>query len=248
VVAQDRTDLFLVPCSAFADKGSSSSQQKDDSPNLLQQIGGDFKNIFTTKENLTILVAGAGATLGASHFDEEIASNSLNSELEPTTVDNFFESGQHLGGMVQFAGAFATYGLGKLLSNSGVERLGRDLVRAQVVTQTFTFALKYAVARPRPDGSDNKSFPSGHASGTFATATVLQRRYGWKAGVPAYAFATYVGCSRLNEGRHYLSDVVFGATLGIMSGRTVTIDRIKTRFTVSPVPLPGGIAIQLQRL
>jgi membrane-associated phospholipid phosphatase len=149
---------------------------------------------------------------------------------------------------VQVAGAFAAYGLGRILSEPGVEHLGRDLVRAQVLTQTLTFALKFAVARERPDGSDNRSFPSGHASGTFATATVLQRRYGWQAGIPAYAVAGYVGCSRLNEGRHYLSDVVFGAALGITAGRTVTIDLARVRFTVSPVPTSDGLQIQLRRL
>ena len=53
-------------------------------------------------------------------------------------------------------------------------------------------ALKYTVRRERPDGSNNKSFPSGHAASAFATATVLQRHYGWKVGAPAYALGSYV--------------------------------------------------------
>ncbi|MGH7494263.1 MAG: phosphatase PAP2 family protein [bacterium] len=249
VVAQDKPDPFFAPRSAPFSPVDFPSAQQISSPNLLQQIGTDFKNVFITKENLTIVAVGAGATWGASYFDEQIVSKSVPSEIEEnTTVDNFFEAGQHVGGIVQFAGAFATFGLGRLLSKPSVERLGRDLVRAQVVAQTFTFALKLAVARPRPDGSSNKSFPSGHASGTFATATVLQRNYGWKVGVPAYAVAGYVGCSRLNEGRHYLSDVVFGATLGFMAGRTVTIDRTRTRLTIAPAPDANGIEIQLKWL
>ena len=74
--------------------------------------------------------------------------------------------------------AFAAYGLGKVFSKPSLERRGRDLVRAQIVTQTLTQVLKYSGQRERPDGSNNKSFPSGHSSGSFATATVLQRHYG----------------------------------------------------------------------
>ena len=63
-------------------------------------------------------------------------------------------------------------------------------------------------------GHDGYAFPSGHASTTFASASVLEAHFGWKFGVPAYAFATYVAASRLHENRHYLSDVVFGGAIG----------------------------------
>jgi membrane-associated phospholipid phosphatase len=56
---------------------------------------------------------------------------------------------------------------------------------------------------------------------TFAAATVLQRRLGYRAGIAAYAIASYVAASRLHDNRHYLSDVVFGAAMGIVIGRSV---------------------------
>ena len=96
--------------------------------------------------------------------------------------------------------------------------------RSVVMTAVFTQSLKLAVGRRRPDGT-RFSFPSGHTSSTFATATVLQRHFGWKVGVPAYAFASYVAGSRLQENRHYASDVMVGAALGIVSGRAVTVGR-----------------------
>ena len=220
---------------------------QDSSPGLVRQIGRDFKNVFTTKDNLLIVGTGLGASWGASHFDDRIVSSGLNSELhEGARLDHFFEAGQIMGGgLMQVGGAFATYGLGELLSNPDAKGLGRDLVRAQLVTHSLTYATKFAVGRERPDASNHRSFPSGHASATFATATVLQRRYGWRIGVPAYAFASYVGTSRLNENRHYLSDVVFGAAVGILVGRTVTIDLAKARFVVNPMMTRGGYGIQL---
>jgi membrane-associated phospholipid phosphatase len=238
------------PFEAFAVKsamGLGKIGEKGSSPNLVCQIGADFKNVFTRKENLMIVALGLGAAWGASYFDDRIASGGLNSELnEETPLDHFFEAGHFLGGaLVQVGGALVPYALGKLLSKPGVENLGRDLVRSLVVTQSLTFAIKFAVGRERPNGSDKRSFPSGHASGTFATATVLQRRYGWKAGIPAYAVAGYVAISRLNEGQHFLSDIVFGAALGLMVGRTVTIDLAKSRFSVSPMPTPDGFGVRL---
>ncbi len=154
--------------------------------------------------------------------------------------------GEILGGaLVQVGGAFAAFGIGKITKNPGIEALGRDLVRAQIVTQTLTQAIKYSVGRTRPDESSNRSFPSGHASGAFATATVLQRRYGWKVGSAAYGVATYIAASRLSENKHFLSDVIFGAAIGIMSGRTVTIGLGPARFALSPmIPAGGGVGIQ----
>jgi membrane-associated phospholipid phosphatase len=214
---------------------------------LFRQIGTDFRDVFTTRENLWIAAAGAGAALAVSPFDEEIATSDLNSELSgDATLDATFEAGEILGGAaVQIGGAVATYGLGRIFGNESVASLGRDLVRAQVVTQTLTFGVKLAASRERPDGSNDKSFPSGHASGAFATATVLSRRYGWKVGAPAYAFAGYVAASRLNESKHYLSDVVFGAAVGILVGRTVTLDVAGARFAVAPILGPRATGVQL---
>jgi len=224
-------------------QGNGSSER----PGLARQIGIDFKNVFTTRENLATLGVGLGAAWGAGRFDQEIARSELNSELnQGTALDSVFEAGEYLGGsLAQVGGAFATYGLGKAFDHPGVEELGRDLVRAQVVTQSLTMGVKLIVGRERPDGSNQRSFPSGHASGAFASATVLQRHYGWKAAFPAYAVAGYVATSRLNEGRHYLSDVVFGAAVGILVGRTVTLQIARARFAVSPTLPPGGIGLQM---
>lgn len=57
--------------------------------------------------------------------------------------------------------------------------------------------LKYAIKEERPDKSNFHSFPSGHTSVAFANAMFLQRRLGWKLGVPAYVVATYVGWGRV---------------------------------------------------
>ena len=60
---------------------------------------------------------------------------------------------------------------------------------------------------------------------SFASAAVLQEHFGWKVGLAAYAGAAYVATSRLSERQHYLSDVVFGAAVGIAAGSTPLLKR-----------------------
>jgi len=81
---------------------------------------------------------------------------------------------------------------------------------AEVLKQTFP--------EQRPDNSGDDSFPSGHTSLAFASATTLHRRYGWQAGLPAYALATVVGVGRERSNEHHWYDVVAGAALGTASG------------------------------
>ena len=103
--------------------------------------------------------------------------------------------------------------------------------------------MKVAVGRERPNQQDNKSFPSGHTSNAFALAAVAERHYGWKIGAPAYLLAGVVGLSRLHQDKHWLSDVMAGATLGYLVGRTTVrvnsraLDHGTATTTFSVVPI-----------
>lgn len=118
-----------------------------------------------------------------------------------------------------------------------------DMSQAVLVNGLYTFALKNAVGRQRPHSADRLSFPSGHTSNAFAVATVWARHYGVKGAVPAYTFASLIGVSRLASGKHHLSDVVAGATLGYAVGRTVTRhlgSNPKRRLSIAADPGPAG--------
>ena len=86
------------------------------------------------------------------------------------------------------------------------------------VTGAATRVSKWAIPETRPDGSDDKSFPSGHTSISFAAAASLHKRYGWQAGLPAYAVAAFPGVARVKADKHYTHDVVAGAALGTAAG------------------------------
>ncbi len=82
-----------------------------------------------------------------------------------------------------------------------------------------TYFLKYTVGRKRPNGENNRSFPSGHTSNSFVTAAVAHELFGNTAGTIAYLSAVIVGISRINDNKHYLSDVLVGAGIGTAIGR-----------------------------
>jgi len=120
-------------------------------------------------------------------------------------------------------------------------------VQAQLMSELLVEPLKFATQRERPDGSNNQSFPSGHAAVTFATATVIERHLGWRKSLLGYAIASYVAMSRMHDNRHYLSDVVFGAAVGTIAGRTV-VHHQADYWAVAPVAVPGGgVALMISR-
>jgi membrane-associated phospholipid phosphatase len=165
-------------------------------------------------------------------------------ELSSTPAMRELRAGNIIGGKeFQFGASVTALAIGKISGNQRVSDVASKVLRAQIMAQTVTGVMKYAAQRQRPDGSDTRSFPSGHTSVSFASATVLQRELGWKVGIPAYAVATYVGMARIEKQKHFLSDVAFGAAIGILSGRTITIGSGEKRFAVSPVVTPGGAAV-----
>ena len=99
-----------------------------------------------------------------------------------------------------------------------------------------TGALKLVIARERPDGSNDNSFPSGHTSAAFQGASFIHLRYGWEKSLPAYAGAAFVGFSRVYADKHYVSDVLAGAALGTLSSFLFT-DRFET---AEIIPVTGG--------
>ena len=224
-------------------------EEAQQTPSLLGDIARDYGRFFTTRKTYVTLGVGLAASLAVMPFDEDIRDSSFNSELPKnaeSNLGNVLDPGRHIGGrLFRYGSAVAAYGIGSLLGKPGVAELGRDLLRVQILTSGVTQLVKQTVRRTRPDGSNELSYPSGHTSGTFASATVLQRHFGWKVGVPAFSVASYVGASRLAHNRHYLSDVVFGAAIGIAAGRTITYSKGATLFELAPTAAPGGATVQV---
>ena len=90
---------------------------------------------------------------------------------------------------------------------------------AEGMNGLMVHGLKNWVNEPRPDGAPY-SFPSGHTATAFMTATMLNKEYGHKSpwiGIGAYSVATATGLMRMANNKHWLSDVLTGAGIGILS-------------------------------
>lgn len=89
-----------------------------------------------------------------------------------------------------------------------------------VLCSGTTYVLKHSIHSMRPDGTDNRSFPSGHTAVAFCGATVLRKEYGpvspWIS-VAGYTVATVTAVDRVRRNRHHWGDVVAGAAIGCLS-------------------------------
>ncbi len=165
-------------------------------------------------DNIVPLLVGGGAAATASFFDQDVR----NSVVSMNWGDAFETGAGPIWSSVFVAGMFTA---GRFSAGPRFRAMTYDMLDAAIVNFAYTEVIKVAVGRERPNGADNQSFPSGHTSNAFALAAVAERHYGWKLGVPAYLLAGVVGASRIQQDKHYLSDVVAGATLGYIVGRTV---------------------------
>jgi len=189
------------------------------------------------------LLLSGGGVVGLSFRGQDRAI--LRQRVSSPTLDSLFGPGDAMGGVpVQAGAALAIYATGRVMNSPKTIAVGADLMQAQILNGALTRGLKMSVRRTRPGGG-HFSFPSGHTSSSFATATVLGRHFGWRVGAPATALAAYVGASRLQQKRHFPSDVVFGAAVGIVAGRAVTLGRTPTRFVVAPMASARGVGVEL---
>jgi membrane-associated phospholipid phosphatase len=182
---------------------------------LPRNLGRSFVGVFA-KDNLFPVLVGTAATGGAFRLDHG-AQSALGGRAPGLSA------GASTAGGVKavLPAAFGLFVAGRLAEGGRFRAFTYDAAQAVVVNTVYTTALKTVSSRTRPDGSDHLSFPSGHTSTAFAWATVANAHYGWKVGVPSYLAAGAIGMSRISSNKHHLSDVIAGATIGYVTGRTV---------------------------
>ena len=197
-------------------------------------VGRSFVGVFSKETVAPFIFGGAVSSLG-SLFDDNVHNSATHLSRG--------ELGDTLGGPAVSASlAIGLFVSGRFVKEGRFRATTYDLGVGTLVNAGYTGILKHAVGRERPDKSNDLSFPSGHTSHAFMFATIVQKHYGWKLGAPLYAFAGFVGYSRLNKDVHWLSDVLAGATLGYIAGITVVRQDHKpvpVRRTVMVAPILG---------
>ncbi len=178
------------------------------------------KRIFTS-DNIPLAAIGFGTAALAVTVDHKVSDYfKRNTPLSESAVN----AGDTLGsGYVEVGAGLALLGTGELINDKRMADAGVVSLEAVLIDGVFTETLKYIVQRPRPNGGDNMSFPSGHASVTAAFSASVSEMYDWNLwiAVPLYLTTAWVGVSRIQAQEHYLSDVIAGITLGTLVGSSV---------------------------
>ncbi|MEX0636361.1 MAG: phosphatase PAP2 family protein [Ferruginibacter sp.] len=141
--------------------------------------------------------------------------------------------------LLSLAAPASTLLLGFVKKDKGLQRDGWYMAGGLAFTGIVTYSLKHIIDRPRPfekynfivkrdDESGGSSFPSGHTTSAFYTATALSLQYKiWYVTVPAFIYAGSVAWARMYQGVHYPSDVLGGAIIG--AGCALLADWVKCK-------------------
>lgn len=198
---------------------------------------------------MVLLVGGALAFTGL--FDDAVHEE-LQEWRSPTSnslarIGNKFGTGQ-----LVYPALITAWVAGTALGSDGLRKSsGHALVAATAAGLAVT-ALKWTIGRARPSSGfaanhydvfefKDSSFPSGHTALAFSVASSLSRdiRGRWDD-VALYGAATLTGLARMNDNKHWLSDVVGGAVVGILAGKWAT--RGNRQISAGP----GGVGVSLQ--
>jgi membrane-associated phospholipid phosphatase len=221
---------------APVDAGDSRAAHEDGRRRLSKlpsNFGRTLVGVFS-RDNLLPFVAGVGITGLGSLADDQTS----NADSGPDDLGRF---GNSFGGAAAGTAALALLAVGRSSDSQPLRDASYDVAVASAVNFLYTTAIKATVDRTRPNSSNDQSFPSGHTSNAFAWATVMERHYGPIVGLPFYTLASIVGISRVTGGYHHLSDVLAGATIGFIIGRTTVRrgDASEGEPSVSLVPTVG---------
>jgi len=184
------------------------------------RLKDDAKATFFNQDNLAALAwAGlASVAMNNGNADDDIADYYHEHHVFTGFSDEAFNMiGQPA---IHFGGAALWYALSADKQNEPGKQKALTMLSALTINGAVTGGLKMIRQNDQPDG-EVWAWPSGHTSSSFTVASVLHEFYGLKVGLPAYAVAGLVGWRMIDDGDHWASDVVFGATLGWVVGHTV---------------------------
>jgi membrane-associated phospholipid phosphatase len=228
---------LTVPAIAFSQPPTRVPQPEPSLRTVFSDLARDVRHLPSSNGG-TLSIAIGGILSSSLHpLDDEVAG------WDPSAA---YKPGRLMGNPVVLStGTLLIYGVGAWADSHRTTHVAADALRAQLLSLGLAYSLKYTVRRERPDETTRDSFPSGHAAQSFATATVVARHFGAKWGVPAFGAAGFISASRLNQQRHFLSDVVFGAGLGIGVGWNGM--RPESRWSVTPAVSRSSVAVRIER-
>jgi len=216
--------------------GSSGAQVRSPEPAVPDSIG--WCTEFTSTPTVaTFAIGSVAAALMAINEDSGPLRKSLDDPFieRPLKLGNAYGSGWGVGGL-----GLVTLAYGHATGDNDAVELGEDLATSFVATSALVAVLKRSIGRTRPNGG-KYAMPSGHTAGAFSSVPVMWYHAGWKTGLAFGSLSVLTGLARIEDNKHYLSDVVAGATLGLVVGRLTVARRHESCWRVQASS--GGVAL-----
>jgi membrane-associated phospholipid phosphatase len=207
-----KTKLFTFTISLLVFIGNAQTKDSIPSPKILEKLS--YKQFIAPAVLIT-----SGALLINTALNDDLQSNAnrfFGADFQ-TSVDDCLP-------FVPIAQIYLGKTFGFTPKNNFKQQTINIIVANAIGTAVFT-TIKYTVKEERPDQSDDLSFPSGHTSVAFTNAALLYYEYKdsnlWYAS-SGFLFATATGILRIANNKHYTSDVLAGAGIGLASGLLVS--------------------------
>ncbi len=213
------------------------AQFTSDLHDFLPMVTNDARGLVNWN-NLALLGVGLGGALAMrADLDDQVRANT---QRHPERWGDGTDVLGKLGNAeFQVPALLALYAHSLTRGKSELHDVSGSLISAYTINGLSTIAIKGIANTNRPSGDYNDGefgFPSFHTSSTFAMAAVLDEYYGPKIGLPTYAMAGLIGWSRIDQRDHDLSDVVFGAVLGYVIGKSVAGRHLRGDSSVRILP------------
>ncbi|HEY3308631.1 MAG TPA: phosphatase PAP2 family protein [Desulfuromonadaceae bacterium] len=257
------TMLPLIPVSGFADEIDTISVPEELSKGT-KRLGHEAIDVATTpfqiqNGNIFMTIGVVGATALTYAFDRDIQQKLQSNKS--TGMTKATDAGTLAGDpFIHLGLAALVYGAAIAADSPKWKETGEMMGEALILADASTFVIKEAVGRGRPNATFSKgdfnsfglkkdydSFPSMHTSSSFALASVLAATSDTFAMKTAYySAATFVAFSRIDQNKHWASDVLFGAALGELCGRVVTgYHASGKRMAIVPQAYDSGAGLAL---
>jgi hypothetical protein len=209
---------FLSGKAQYSDSALHGSIQADTMIKIINWYRPVNKKTIPVK---SLILPGVMITYGFISIGNNNLKNVNHEFQEDIWIDKPHQS-KHIDNYLMFAPALSVYGL-NIAGIKGENNL-RDgtmiYLLSSIIQNTTVFSIKKLSRQLRPDSSGYNSFPSGHTATAFASAEFLYREYKdispWY-GVAGYTMAAATGYLRMYNNKHWFSDVVAGAGIGILS-------------------------------
>ena len=203
------------------------------------------KAIIMDESNQWLLGSAAIVALGATQIDMKVNKRVQLHKILSDPISHFGdEMGGNWGHWILWSSIITSSKIKKDSNKKFMSKIQYSTL-AMVSNGLITVGMKRAFGRERPNGSCCDSFPSGHTSHSFTMASIANELYGKNIGLISYGLATLVAVSRMNDNKHYLSDVIFGAGLGTAVGRAFSKNYQKFDETNIQVGFSSQMALKI---